>query len=211
MLRSRRFIALVLVAVATLGSVASGQGGAPRSNTTGLLLGAALSGASIDSDDIESEPSSGGGFELQLGWGFTPLFTLLAAANGSVLESDNVDDRFVLVHFDLLARFSFRSPNNAFVPYVEGGISGRVAGQEDAVLDDEDDRVDLELSGGGFTLGGGFHYFVTPVLALGANLRVTAGEFDTIKFGNVSVEGLEIDATSTRLSLGLTWYPIRRR
>jgi hypothetical protein len=212
MLRSIRYLALILASTATFASVASAQGGAPRSNTTGLLLGAALSGAAIDSDDFESEPSSGGGIELQLGWGFSPLFTLLMAGNGAVLDSEDGDDEFVLVHFDLLARFNFRSPGNAFVPYVEGGISARVAGQDDVLLEDEDEPVNLEISGAGFTLGGGFHYFVTPALALGANLRITSGEFDTIKIDNITVDdAFEIDATSTRLNLGLTWYPIRRR
>jgi hypothetical protein len=44
------------------------------------------------------------------------MFTLLAAANGGVLDSEEGDDEFVLVHFDLLARFNFRSPQHAFVP-----------------------------------------------------------------------------------------------
>ena len=132
--RTIRYLASTMLALVVSSSLLSAQG-APRSNTNGLLLGAALSGASIDSVDFESEPSNGGGIELQLGWGFTPLFTLLVAGNGAVLETDESEDEFALVHLDLLARFNFRSPQSAFVPYVEGGISARVAGQDDAIIE----------------------------------------------------------------------------
>ena len=50
---------------------------------------------------------------------------------------------------------------------------------------------------------------MTPAVALGASLRWTVGEFSTVKFNNVSLEGFELDATSTRLMLGVTWRPLR--
>lgn len=181
-----------------------------RSNTEKLMLSLALGGASIDSDELEGERESGGGFSLQLGWGFTSLFTLLVDASGAVLGDD--DDEFVLFHGDLLGRFHFTNPQRAWVPFIEGGLTGRVAGQDDiVVLDGNGDpqEVDLEISGGGFTFGGGLQYHVSPAVALGASLRWTVGEFSTVKFNNVSIEGFEIDATSARLNLGVTWRPLR--
>jgi hypothetical protein len=71
--------------------------------------------------------------------------------------------------------------------------------------------VDLQISGGAFTVGGGAHYYVTPSVAFTASLQVSAGEFTTVKIDNVSIDGFEIDATSTRLSLGVTLYPMRQR
>jgi len=71
--------------------------------------------------------------------------------------------------------------------------------------------VDLEISGGGFTFGGGVKYHVAPAWALGASLRWTVGEFSTVKVNNVSVDGFEIDATSTRLTVGVTWRPMLAR
>jgi hypothetical protein len=183
-----------------------------RSNTRGLMLGGALQGSAIDSDDFDTESKSGGGFGLQLGWGFARRFTLLVGAAGARIEDDE-DGDFVLVHFDLLARLNFRS-GQAFVPFLEGGISARIAGQDDAIVFGDGGReqsVDLEISGGGLSFGGGFHYFVAPTVALGANLLVTAGEFSTVKFNNVSIDGFEIDATSTRVGLGITLYPMRGR
>lgn len=39
----------------------------------------------------------------------------------------------------------------------------------------------------------------------------TVGEFSTIKFENVSVDGLNMDATSTRFNLGISWFPMLSR
>jgi outer membrane protein with beta-barrel domain len=201
---------LALALVATTAAAQSPTGG-PRSNTRGILLSASLSGNSFDSDELVDDTKSGGGFGAQLGWGFTPLFSLVAGAGGARIDVEDTD--FVLVHFDLLARFNFRSGAHAFVPYVEGGVSARIAGQDDAIVSDGAGTrtVDLELSGGAFTLGGGFHYFVSPIVALGAGLQLSSGEFSTVKFDNVSRDGFEFDATSTRLNVALTLYPMLGR
>jgi hypothetical protein len=204
--------AMSLPAIAVAQQPAPATSAAPRANTEKLMLSLALGGASISSDEFESERESGGGFSLQAGWGFTRLFTLLVDASGAVMGDD--DHEFVLMHFDLLGRFNFTSPARAWVPFIEGGITGRVAGQDDiAIIDDNGgfQEVDLEISGGGFTFGGGLQYHVAPAWALGAGVRWTVGEFSTVKVNNVSVEGFELDATSARLNFGVTWRPMLRR
>jgi opacity protein-like surface antigen len=194
-------------------TVAAAQQAAPamKSNTEKLMLSVALGGTSIKSDEFENESESGGGFSLQAGWGFTRMFTLLVDASGAVLGDD--DEEFVLIHFDLLGRLNFANPQRAWVPYVEGGISARVAGQDDIEIVDESgsQEVDLEISGGGLTFGGGVQYHVRPTVALGAGIRWTVGEFSTVKINNVSVDGFELDATSTRLMFGVTWRPMLRK
>ena len=209
----RQLASIALLCASLLLPVAalSAQQAAPvRSNTEKLMLSLALGGASIDSDELEAERESGGGFSLQVGWGFTRLFTLLVDASAAVLGDD--DDEFVLLHGDLLGRFHFTNPQRAWVPFIEGGLTGRVAAQDDIAIIDANgnpQQVDLEISGGGFTFGGGLQYHVRPAVALGASLRWTVGEFSTVKFNNVSIEGFEIDATSARLNLGVTWRPLR--
>ena len=200
-----------LAIVAMTAAVAESQATEPKSNTKGLLIGIALNGSSIDSDEFDDDSRSGGGLGLQLGWGFTPRFTLLAGLSAALLDDDPED--FVLAHFDLLARFNFRSGGHAFVPFLEGGFSGRVAAQDDVDFEDNGatETVDLEISGSAFTFGGGAHYYVTPSVAFTASLQVSAGEFSTVKVDDVSIDGFEIDATSTRLNLGLTLYPMRQR
>lgn len=204
-------IGSVMMLVSASATASGQQAETPRSNTEKLMLSLGLGGASLYSEDLQDETHSGGGFSAQLGWGFNRLFTLLTAANGAVM--DQGDDEFVLVHFDLLGRFSFAGPRRAWVPYVEGGLTARVAGQDNSVVigDGGPQNVDLEISGGGFTIGGGVDYHFIPALALGANIRWTSGEFSTVKFNNVSIDGFELDATSTRFNIGLTWRPMRQR
>jgi hypothetical protein len=48
---------------------------------------------------------------------------------------------------------------------------------------------------------------MSPKLALTGGLKWTVGEFSTIKVGSVSLNDLDIDATTTRLNFGLTWFP----
>ena len=204
-----------LVAAFALGLVSTTAGQSQevlRSNTNRLMLSLALNGTSIDSDDIDAESESGGGFNAQVGWGFTPMFTLLAGVGGARMGGE--EDDFVLVHFDILGRFNFRSPNHALVPFVEVGFSGRVAGQDDVDISANGgppQTVDLEMAGGAFTFGGGVNYFVSQWVALGANIQVSTGEFTEVEFDNVTIEGFEIDVTSARLNLGVTMYPMVRR
>ena len=206
--RLARIVALLFLAIASLTSAAQSQEMGPRSNTTGLLVGLFLNGSSIDSDDLDGS-NTGGGISGQLGWGFTPMFTILVGASGAQMSDDPED--FALVHLDFLGRFNFRSGEHAFVPFLEVGMSARAAGQDDAVIgvNGSSQTGDLEMAGGAFTFGGGFHYFVAPTVALGANLQISTGKFSTVEFDDVEVEGLELDATSSRLNVGLTWYPVR--
>ena len=181
-----------------------------RSRTTGLILGAAIGGSAFQSSELSDQTERGGGAELRLGWGFTPNFAIIADAGGATM--DGPASQYTLGHFDFGARYSFANARRAFVPYLEAALTGRAMVEQDVESTDQNGNVtrdDLVFSGFGYTVGGGVQYYVAPALALGADLRWTTGEFDTVEYGNVSVEGFEVDATTTRLSLGLTWYPIR--
>ena len=181
-----------------------------RSRTTGLIVGAALSGSAFRSNDLSGETERGGGAELRLGWGFTPSFAIVADAGGATM--DGVGQEYTLGHFDLGARYSFANARRSVVPYLEAALTGRAMVEPDVEMVDQSGNSttdDMVFSGFGYTLGGGVQYYIAPGWAIGADLRWTTGEFDTVQYGNVSVEGFEVDATSSRLSLGVTWYPIR--
>ena len=60
------------------------------------------------------------------------------------------------------------------------------------------------------SLGGGMEYFIAPKWALGGTFKWTTGEFTQVKFDNITVDGLAIDATSARFNLGFSWYPMGR-
>lgn len=201
----------LLLLAAALPAVAQAQRSTPVFGAKGLFLGAALNGSAIKldefSDDNDGDTDSGGGLALFGGWGFTPQLALFVEASAASIDSEG--ETWTLAHADLGLRYHFTGATRKFVPFVEGAITGRLGSFEDIDFDDED-GVDVELTGGGVTLGGGFLYFFNKSLGLSTDLKWTTGEFDKVKVGNVSVDGLDIDATTSRFNLGLTWFPGRK-
>ena len=175
------------------------------SSTKGFFIGAHLNGSSVTIDENElEEESNGGGLGIQLGYGFTPQFALFIDGTAAQLE-----DEVGFGHFDLGVRYSFTGPTRRWVPSLEAAFTSRALMKDDAEIEGE--VVDLEILGSGFTVGFGLQYFTAPSWAIGAGVKFTSGEFTDIKVDNVTVEGFEIDATSTRFNVGVTWYPQARR
>jgi opacity protein-like surface antigen len=180
-----------------------------RSNTTGLFLNAHLSANSInynfeDFDAFEDESDTGGGLGLQIGYGFSPLVTLYLGLNGASMDSDDVEDAYTLAHVDLGTQLNFQSGRSAAVPYGLIALSGRA-------VTFETNAGDITFSGGGVTLGGGLKYFLSPTFALDLGITGTFGPFTSIEAGGVSVEIDDINASSIRLGLGLSFFPSPRR
>ena len=180
-----------------------------RANTSGFFIGLALNGSAIRADKVSSSTESGGGLSLQLGWGFTKQFAMFIDGSAARIASDAGD--YDLAHFDIGARWHFVSPSRALVPFLEVGLTGRAASEQDVFLIDDfgnSYQGDLSIQGSGFSFGGGLQYFVAPKWALGGTLKWTTGTFSRVQFNNVSVDGLDLDATSARFNLGFTWYPM---
>ncbi len=182
----------------------------PAAITRGVFLGAGLTGTSltIEGDEFDDEDftENGGGLSLQIGYGFNQLFSLLVGVTGSVIQPEDGGD-FVLGHLDLLGRFSFPGTTRRVVPYVEVGVTGLGAAEDESEDEFGEGDSEVTFTGGGLTLGGGVNFYLAPSVALGAGVRFTAGQFDTIKIDNVSVSDLNIDTNSGRLILGVTWFP----
>lgn len=201
---------LIAAAPAAAQPVAGTFGAA--SSTKGFFLGAHLNGTALSAEDLSDDTESGGGLGVQVGYGFTPRLALVLDGTGARFDVDG--EEFTVAHFDVALRYAFTGQTRRFVPFLELGYSGRAAAQEDVTffLDDGSTVTgDLELSGTGFTFGGGLQYYVSPKVAIGAGVKWTTGEFDTVKFDDVSVSDLGIDAMSARVNLGLTWYPMGGR
>jgi hypothetical protein len=183
-----------------------------RSATEKLWVGIGFGGASIDSDDMDVDQQSGGAGVFRLGYGFTRLFSLYL--EGAAASIEDAGETFTLSHGDLGVRFHFGGPQRAFIPFLDLGLSARALSVDDFdFVDDQGDPVtgDLEISGGGLSFGGGFLYFFNPNWALDLGLKFTTGEFTTVKVDNVSFSGFEVDANSSRLMLGVTWFPMSGR
>jgi opacity protein-like surface antigen len=180
---------------------------AQLSTTRGLTLGLHLSGASLV---VEGEDrNEGGGLGLRVGYGLSRIVTLFLQVDGAQVEvpsSDALQGEWSMGHVELGARFHFASTLRRWVPYLQAALAGRVVGVEDAVLNEEPVE-DVSFNGGGFSVGGGLSFYLRETLALDLHLMWTGGEFTEIEVGNQSVSGLDIDAQSTRLNLGLAWWP----
>lgn len=182
---------------------------APRARTSGLMLGLSFDASAIRSDDLTSSTESGAGAAAQLGWGFTRNFAMVVDASAARISS--LDGDFDLGHLDVGGRWNFVGSRSPLVPFVEVGYSGRVASKQDALLSDGGGNMytgDLAILGGGVSLGGGFHYFVGSRVAIGGAFKWTKGSFSQVKVDNVTVDGLDIDATSARFNMGFTWFPM---
>jgi len=203
-----RHLVTLILGVLAHGIVSTPATAQVRSGTSGVFIGAALNGSAIKADDLDSDTENGGGLTLQLGYGFTPKFALFFEGAGAAMDSEGP---WTLAHFDFGARYHFANSSRALVPFLEAAFSGRAGRGDDAVFYDENGNPQtgrMEITGGGFTVGGGLLYFFNPKLALNTQLKLTTGEFTTVKFRNVSIDGFEIDATSTRFNIGISWFPV---
>jgi hypothetical protein len=183
----------------------------PRTNTSGLMLGLAFDASSIRSDDLNSSTESGPGAAALIGWGVTKNFAFILDVSGARISSLAGD--YDLGHVDIGGRWHFVN-RSAFVPFAEVGYAGRAATKQGAILSDGQGNTytgDLSILGAGVSVGGGLEYFPTPGLALGGAFKWTSGQFTRVRFDNVTVDGLQVDATSARFNLGVTWYPMGRR
>jgi opacity protein-like surface antigen len=167
-----------------------------RTNTSGLHLGLSLNGTAQEPDGFDQ--STGGGLGLRIGYGITP--NILVYLGGDAATMDDGD--FTLAHGDLGLRYTFLPSGSNLAPYLDVAYSSRIA---------EDDYV--QLTGFGFSLGGGLQVFLSRPLALDVGLKWTGGSYDTLKDlrSGQSVTGNKLDVTSARFTLGLSWFPMLPR
>ena len=176
-----------------------------KSNTERLFLQVSLDGQSLDyREEAFSDTDDGGGLSIRAGWGISPLVTLYAGIMGATMDGQTngiTGNEYSWSGGELGVRLNFRS-GRSLVPYANVALRGVAATEDD---------LDLEFRGGGFTLGGGVSYFMTPAVALDLGLHFGGGRFDEVQVGRIS-NGIDEDDFGYgegRLSLGLTFYPLR--
>jgi hypothetical protein len=209
-MRTRIITVLALSLLAGVATSVRAQNGT-RSNTSKFFLAFELNGSSITLEDDDEQSESGGGATLRLGYGFTRVVSMFAELAGAAISANG--QNWTLAHADLGVRVHLGSAAGALRPYVEGAFTARSGMRDDFEFDPgtgPPQRGEFEISGGGFTVGGGLLYFFGPNVALSTGLKWTTGEFSTVRFNNVSVSGFEIDATSVRFNVGLSWFPMSK-
>ena len=179
---------------------------AQRSTTRGFTIGAHLQGASLTVED--DDPAGGGGLGLRAGYGFNRNFTGYVEADGIAFDVDNPDfgGEWTMGHVDLGLRYSFANSLNRWIPFLEAAVGGRAVRLENATVEGNA-AGELNFSGGSLSLGGGLGFFASEKLAIETLVKFTGGTFEQVDVGNVSVNDLDIEASSFRFKLGLAWWP----
>jgi hypothetical protein len=197
-------LALTLALAAQLG--ATHPLAAQESTTRGFVIGAHLGGASLEPEDGDRSNAGGGG--LFFGYGFNRSFQIFLQLDGAEfdVEDTNVNGKWSMGHADLGLRYHFANSLRSWVPYVQGAFSARAVGIDDATILGQPE-TEVGFYGGAFTVGGGILFYFNQTLALDLQLLWSGGRFTDIRVDNVTVSGLEIDANSSRLNIGIDWWP----
>lgn len=201
-----------LVLLAALGSATPvlGQGTATaRSKTTGFMLGLGLNGTSVKlEDDNEADP--GFGATLQLGYGFTPRFTGLIDFTGVVLDGDPGEGEVSLAQVFVAGRIHFRQASARWIPFFDLGLGGLGLDRNNAQVCTPGgcSSNNVSLSGGAFIFGGGLSFYATRWFAATGALHFGGGGFSRVKTDNGTAD-VDVEATTTRLNVGITWFPGR--
>lgn len=200
----------LLTGMATFWLITPAGVGAQSSRTQGLVIGGHLEGASMVVEG--SDRSNGGGGGLLAGWAFTNglgLFAQLDASNVDVRNQPDVEGSWRLAHLDLGARYHFRRPERTVVPYLQAAFSFRDVRVTDIAIVSPTATDELDLTGTAFTGGGGVMLHVTPSVAFEFGLLFSWGKLDEAKLDGETVDGFgEFDLQSSRLNVGLAWWPV---
>ena len=197
---------LLAAMLAITASVAVTPAAAQKSTTRGFSIAAHLQGASLQIED--DDPSGGGGLGVRVGYGFNRRFTGYLELDGIAFDVENpeLEGEWTMGHADLGVRFNFANSLRRVVPFLDAAIGGRAVSVEDATSDGEDVGT-VTFSGGAFSLGGGVSFFTSEKFAIETLVKFTGGTFEQIDVGNVSVRNLDIDASSFRFKIGVSWWP----
>lgn len=143
------------------------------------------------------------------GYGFNRIVTGFVQLDGSTITIENgstIVGDWALAHAEVGARFHFANSLRRWVPYLEVSAGGRSVSVNDASVNGQE-VADVSFSGGALTLGGGLSAYVTRKVALDVSLKFSGGTFNKVDLGSVSLNNLDIDATSFRLGVGFVWWP----
>ncbi len=208
----RFFYALVLTGALSVAATSSAR----AQGTHGFMLNGRFLGAAValNPEEGDSETESGGGFGLRAGYGFSDRFTGYLAFDVAAIEPEEgaellENESYGLGLLDLGVRANFPA-GRTIVPYAEAALTAQAA-----VFDFEGTDDNINVTGGGLTVGGGAQFFVSRTLAIDLGLDLTFGEFTDARIdGEDSDIDLDIEDTSsliTRVGLGLSFYPSRTR
>jgi len=128
-----------------------------------MYLGIGIQSTTVlgaDNSQITAGLNSGAGFELSAGWRLSHDLSLDVSAAFSFHDSDSADPGAMLGHVGLDIRYFLGDWTRALQPYIQVGIGGYFLARDNWNFD--------TLGGIGFQLGGGFDFYVSRSVSLGA-------------------------------------------
>ena len=178
----------------------------PSIDRTGISVGGRLysAGVSIDLGEFGGDVTSEQGFgaELDLGYGITRTVGVFFNVGGAAINGADGGDDYGLGTADLGLRFNIL-PSSSFNPFVQVAATGQAA-----VFDVDGTSENLELRGGGLTLGLGALYRLSDSVDLDFGIDVTGGAFNEFVFDGESESGFdELPSGIARLGVGLVFRP----
>lgn len=176
-----------------------------ESTTEGFYVQGMLSGGTMSFSDFD-DVDAGATFSGRLGYGFTRSIGVFAGfefgefANNSGFteEVHAFNSGYVLGSFDLGAQYNFRA-GEQWVPYAELAYTRLITG----------DELSNTFSANGVTLGGGLKYHLTDTWALNGRVQVSPINVFSLDYNGQELDNQEWGGVSTRVSVGLTWFPFR--
>jgi hypothetical protein len=178
-----------------------------KSTTRGLNLAFHLQGASLAVEGQDADGGGGAGFRI--GYGVNRIVTLYLELDGISVESDNAAEfqgKWSLAHGDLGARFHLANSLRSWVPYLDVAVGGRGASVS-GVTANGTEVGDVNFTGSSFSFGAGLYAYFVETFGLDVELKVSTGTFNKVDLGVVSLNDLDIEATSTRFKVGIVWWP----
>jgi len=187
---------------------------AQQRNSSGFMLNVHMNVTSLAMENADTA-ESGLGLGFRFGWGVTKNVTLFAGIDSATIITEDptiVDGEYGLMQANVGLIYNFR-PGRTMLPYLEGAMTGWRITSRVGSIDPAGNSVDGDVFTRGFaaTLGAGLHYYFAPRLAANAALSVTTGHFGDLRVNDTRGHNTDFSATSARLGLGLTWYPITGR
>lgn len=176
-----------------------------KSDTEGLFLNAHFNATSWDlADDTdfgELERESGLGLGFEFGYGASQAVALLMAFDAARMDSGDDGENYTLVHFGIGARVTLLGQESMFRPFAKATVGART-------VELDLDKIGLSMFGAGFSGGAGVLVFVSPGWAITGEALYTWGSMTEITSSGVALE-TDINASSNRINVGLTWFPGR--
>jgi hypothetical protein len=186
-------VAALAFAPASLSAQRAYGYGNVASGTEGFSLGAHILGSAVS---FSGDDDAGSGIGLSVGYGFSPSTSIFVNADAADI------DGITFANVDLGVRYTFGSDTDEWRPYAGAALTGMS-------LSADVRGETTSINGGALSVLGGVQYFFSPSVAADVGVVLGSGRFTEARVGGKLAGTGSLDATASRVMVGLKWYPGR--